>query len=121
MVDKAGPQNGHLGTTWEITLVTIFVALVFLILGTVLCQVRRKQRRRRQEALDAELGRSEIANRGEKGDRNGVSLSMPEPAANPARHSKSSRSTTSTSTTSYHEHDRPSNKPPAPRYYWDYR
>ncbi|KAF5369180.1 hypothetical protein D9615_009980 [Tricholomella constricta] len=118
-----GPHNGHLGTTWEIVVITIFVVLVIVILGTVVFQTRRKHRRRREEALDAELGRRQGELEAEKGDSivDGASLSVPEPTADPARHPKSSRSKASTPTSSYHDRERPSKKPPAPRYYWDHR
>ncbi|KAF8077594.1 hypothetical protein FPV67DRAFT_2112 [Lyophyllum atratum] len=118
---EGGPRSGHLGTTWEIAVVIVFIVLIIVTVSTVVVQIRRKQRRRRQEALDAELGHRSRVSYGEKGEMDGATLSIPERAAYPARHSKSSRSRTPTPTSSYHDHDRPSKKPPAPRYYWDYR
>lgn len=124
--EEEGPRNGHLGTTWEIAVITIFVVVVFAVIATVTLQVRRKRRQRRlqQQEADAELGRrgrrqpvrrEQDAEKPDPGVQ--ISLTVPEPVAGSARHP--SRSKTSTPTSSYHDRDRPLKKPPAPRYYWD--
>ncbi|KAF9462721.1 hypothetical protein BDZ94DRAFT_704376 [Collybia nuda] len=113
------PHNGHLGTTWEIAIVTVFVVLVFIIIGTVVFQIRRKQRRRREEEemLDEEAGT------GKKGaPSKTVESRLSDKHASPSVHPKPPKSshrhsTTPSSSSSYPDH--PSKKPP--RYYWDHR
>ncbi|RDB22229.1 hypothetical protein Hypma_010741 [Hypsizygus marmoreus] len=100
-----GPSSGHLSAAWEIALVAVIITLVFLVIGTTVVQIRRRQRRKRREMLDVESGRQKETPGGMSESQakfeQECSVSMPKPTASSTRHS---------STSSYPDHL--SQKPP---------
>ncbi|KAK0196486.1 hypothetical protein F5146DRAFT_1129276 [Armillaria mellea] len=51
-------RSTHLGTSWEIAVVSVCVVVVVALVATTVFHFRRKARRERQMELDAEQGRA---------------------------------------------------------------
>ncbi|KAF9561133.1 hypothetical protein CPC08DRAFT_707572 [Agrocybe pediades] len=50
---EPGPPDGHLGTAWEIAVVSAFVVVIFAVIVVVIFQLRRKRRRQRELDLES--------------------------------------------------------------------
>ncbi|KAG5736233.1 hypothetical protein E4T56_gene14236, partial [Termitomyces sp. T112] len=118
--------SGHLNSKWEIALITVFIIVILVILGTVWFQIQRKKRRRQRMLPDAELGaRSESRSHSSREKRESIygEVTMPNRVADIPRHPRCTPSMASSPTPDslYHDSEQSSKKPPAPRYYWNIR
>ncbi|KAF8904172.1 hypothetical protein CPB85DRAFT_1564192 [Mucidula mucida] len=106
--DSSPPeQTAHLGTSWEIAVVSVFVVVIITLIATTIFQLRRKARRKRQMQYDAE--RAQAVGSEKSPETEGAAIRRPPPI-----HSSDSKRPSS-------RHSQVSDHREPTRYYWDRR
>ncbi|KAF9002611.1 hypothetical protein BDZ89DRAFT_1121157 [Hymenopellis radicata] len=99
---SAPNHTAHLGTSWEIAVVSVCVVVIITLLATTVFQLRRKARRKRQMQYDAERAQEAVGSE-KPSETEGEAIKTPPPI-----HSSDSKRSSSIS-----DHQKPT------RYYWD--
>ncbi|KAK0496756.1 hypothetical protein EDD18DRAFT_1163806 [Armillaria luteobubalina] len=101
-------HSSHLGTSWEIAVVSVCIVVVIALVATTVFHFRRKARRERQMQLDAEQGQAGHEMDLETSSKLRLDSDLAKPL--PTASKRSSR---------HSSYDNHCQKPT--RYYWDYQ